>query len=457
MTELYFTHTDPNGVTSSLDCNERINSILMRGYVPASADNQADLLTEQFDLQLRGATAGAIMARIQEINRFFLLAREQKDLPNPVYLWYSPAAGIAAKRSRVVNGRVILGGNVSAGLKDRRLVITVAIERKPYWEGELIQIPLTNPNGTNVTSGLRVYNANDLAGTAPNKRANYADIAAGVIQGDLPAPLKVSAKNLYVNYGDNRDYLGWLWIALGHRNPFSLKHKVEGEDCNPLIGTKVARAESSGGYYLRTDTILPSSGYTTIFSYPFTGADLSAYAGQRMRIFLRVDWNGPIPAFVQLRIRFDEFGWTSDWHSPNATLALGVMELFDIRIPPNLESVGNLSGITMHIDVRTTGFQTFITLDDIMLLPTDGFCEFNSSIPANWQGVIDGIEGLAYKADAVGANRAGLNYLVNSGLDVMPGKAHRLYFLQHLIYGGSWTIDQVISVTAAYRPRWSSL
>ncbi len=380
---------------------------------------------------------------------------------NKVYLEVDTGNGVW-KRSEITGGELRIATEHYDRLKRDFVPYELYINRKPYWEGAEAAIPLSNLNGSNNTTGLNVYNANDLAGSSPNRRCNYADIASGVIAGDMPAPLKLTGKNLFAAYGNNNDNLGVVWIGMGYTNPTTIKHVIEAESTQTGIGVSGSSVSSSacsaGAYW--SFAMHPSSlnTYYTVGAYALSTANLSAFAGQRIRVLPRAAWASGFYSIFQFRLRVNNFSWQSDWVSPDAGYARSIQSLFDVRMPPLLEGLSSLGPATVYLDVRNTSANTItLGLDDILLFPTDGWCEFSSNIPTNSQFVVDGTEDRYYGSDSNGVNRFALREFISNGLEVQPGKAHRLFIAQHTIYGNQWLIGQVISLKASYRPRWGTL
>ena len=83
-------------------------------------------------------------------------------------------------------------------IDNTQMGLTVYIDRDPFWESlTLTNVPLTNGNGTDVTTGIRVYNCGDNATVDTSyKRDNWVTIdGANDIVGDMPAPLEVKYYN----------------------------------------------------------------------------------------------------------------------------------------------------------------------------------------------------------------------------------------------------------------------
>lgn len=387
-----------------------------------------------------------------------LAAQSQRNRTvSKVYLEVDTGNGVW-KRTEITGGELRADTQHYDRLTRNHVPFELYISRKPWWEGAEVAIPLGNLNGTNNTTGLNVYNANDFAGTSPNRQCNFADIAAGVIVGDMPTPVKLTAINKTAIRGDSRDDLGWLWIGMGHTNPGTVQASYEAESfvAGTSSGTAITAAGVSGGAYWRYSVPpLAGNAYQSVGGYDLTAAQISAFAGQRVRMILRSI--AAMPPAIQIRLRFGNTGWQTDWVSSREGFGLGAHEMFDIRMPPVLEGLPNLGASRLYIDIRNTSTAYTVDLDDFHLIPTDGWCEFQTAVPTNAQVVIDGTEDRAYSADSLGNNRAMLMHYINSGLNLQPGKAHRFYFIQHFNLAYQWDIRQVISVMASYRPRWATL
>lgn len=212
-------------------------------YTPSSAPADQETVTERWEVFVEGSTLDLLVAAIHAINRAFELARQQQkdSFLDRVYLNFQPKDLTDSQRSQIVDGRVeYYDETLKWGWANKGFDVRLVITRKNYWEGDLTMIPLSNSNGTDVTTGLNVYNCNDGDGSTPNVRENYADIDGADIEGDLPAPVKLS-----ITAGATA-FQNLLLVLCNADDPTDLIHTAE---CEDGVGTTGADATCSDGYY----------------------------------------------------------------------------------------------------------------------------------------------------------------------------------------------------------------
>lgn len=442
------------------DLNDRVECVLLNEFIP-NAPTENKTVTDQCQVQLRGVAG---RAKIQTLNRLFQTAREHPHSGLGVYLCFAISQTEPVYQSRLVDGKIDIDKGYSQGYKTGKLNMTIAFEHDPYWEGPEEIIPLSNPNGTNVMTGLKVFSCNDLIGTQPNKRCNYVDIPAGAINGEIPAPIKLIIKNTTNSSGNNHDCINFVWIGENFTNPGTAKWHFEGEAASSGEGSNVSWSLASGGAYRSGSIpagIYSSAVYTTLGTWPLSAADLSAYAGQRVKLILATSVNASASSFDLLfQVAVGEF--ESDWVAPNRNYSLGLIELFDFRLPSYLEGVQDLKDQVLSLRARNTRDDqvTAWGIDFFALFPADGWiwaAGVGDSLITNHNLVLDGSRHLNYVADPTSKGKVGLHLAVGDSLSLHPGKAHRFYFLFHNNYSFEFWPNMNAVVSASYRPRRRSI
>jgi hypothetical protein len=443
---------EDGGTGVSIDLNDRVECVLLNEFIPSTPTDESGTVTDQCQVQLRGVSGRLTAA---EINRMLQFAREKPAGGQAVFLNFAVHENEVVYRTRVVDGTISIEQGYSKGYKTGRLVITVAFEHLPFWEGPEETIPLSNLNGTNVSNGLRVYGCNDLVGVSPNRRCSYADIAANLIKGELPTPIKLVVQN-----NGNTSYLGWVTVGENFTNPSNAKWQFEGESGTGGSGTIFNDIDCSAGAYLKGTLaagVTPPSSYFVVGNWPLSAADLSAYAGQRIR-FLLVPMGVYAAADAQNLYQISIGTYKSEWVKASSDTAISYFELFDFRLPNFLEGVPSLGPSSIQLRVRNTKtYQSYWSVDYFVLLPSDGWISVGTYLADNEVLVIDGPNNRLYQASADDTNKAGIYYSTGNSLILKPGKAHRLYFL---LYGEgvySTDIDLRGLAWASYRPRRASL
>ena len=414
-------------------------------YVPQSPKlddmGRFQPVSESIELMLYGANVAAVQSaqRALETMRMTVRARRVSGVGPRVFLQYQPIGGVLG-RSEVREMEVRLGRNAMTAYGQAKLPVTLLVERVPWWEESRVQIPLSNGNGANNTSGLTVWMRDD----ATAGQDNWADIGAGVVGGVLPAPLEIWMRNLS---GGARAYDNF-YIANNTFAP-TLPHFIEGENYTSGGGTVVAGSAYSNGNYLRL------TGTNIYATWTLPASLLAATAGRYMRIMARFASYTTTPqVYVRAEIH-DYYGVVTLARTPYE-VALGpedgnIADLGLLPLPPGGYSNAWAQN-TLALFFRCASPAT-VELDYLQLTPADELCwrwleQRGMSVAANDWIVDDGIEGLQYLIEG-GANHP-IFTEHTPPLHVFPGVAQRMLFLHD---GPDTSANWKLSVKAFYRPR----
>ena len=191
--------------SSSLDLNDGIaeasaTNYWLENYTPQPGPEDAPTVTEDALIYVKGTSASdmrtnlnALSAFIQRVN----LWKAHGDSVDRVYLHFAPDGVTAgnARRSQVYKIEQKYEENwIDVPWRSEYLMaVTLTITRDNWGEAATeVTLPLTNTNGTDVTTGLKFYNCNDGSGSAPNDRCGYIHINDEDVIGDLPAGCKIT-------------------------------------------------------------------------------------------------------------------------------------------------------------------------------------------------------------------------------------------------------------------------
>lgn len=425
--------------------NDRVSFFMHQGYYPSvigiATDAEEKTLTETVTVQLRGA----ISPNIQSLNRLFEQARRNDPAEDKVYIEYKIAEDEDAWRSRIRDGIVEVMPSVAQDWKRKRVVVDISFERDAWWEGPEQVLPIGNANGGDVA---RVFNANDGAGSAPNKRINAAHITGNMILGDMPTPVTLEIENLY-----NKS-LGGLWIGLNNTRPNWLSGwSFEAESATGIEPYPVAGA--SGGAIARGQMSFGQA--ATILSWDIPDTLISMMRGQRLRMLLRPHFTGAYPNFkYKLRIMAGpaQGVYETDWIRETEAYARHWLDMFDLRMPPWLEGETDLRELTLELMAAPTEAGTWTwAFDDVMLFAQDSFATVDCDVAPGGKVVISGDKGWA-ETDT--GKKYGLRKMVGS-LMLKPMRYHLFYFAMHGRNLNQAPIDFLVGVTGKYRPRRRSL
>lgn len=429
-------------------------------YKPDTPDEGAEEISETAVIQVTGATLAALQANLKAIQTALEHARLFQDGKTylPVYVQFQGSGESLLWQSEVLAGRVVLPDTaLQADWANLELEVAVIWTRRAIWEAaSWIAVPLTNGNGTNQTGGLNIYNCNDGSGSSPNKRNNYATIAAADVLGDLPGPVKLQfavpaeVKNIYIGLQANLNGTGLV-------QPWA---EAEDFTFSPTYGTETADADYSGGNYLsyhHLDT-LPTHRSTISLL-----ANLSAYSGSAYRFFVR--WNDALTgnplAANSLRSRFSvaDGAWDMQNTSEVYNGAKLLEPIGDLFLPPSrlwLPS-GTLKSFLLSFSFYSE-LELLIALDCFFWLPLDSYIQLGSdqlywTTPDAYNPLLTYAEGLDKKLYATYLDGSSpVNYfdrVYGAGLFLYPGVDQRMHFL----FGDDTPITATTSVQCWYKPR----
>jgi hypothetical protein len=390
-------------------------------------------------------TTGSASERtdIASINRLFEQARRYQLLRigSAVYVEYKPSASDAAYyRSEVKDGSIVIGNAQRA---------SIIWTRRPYWEGPETQIPLTNESATANTSGLTVYNHDDLTAN----HDNYAGIVAADVIGDLPAPPRIEITN---NYNSATD-AGQVYIAHNVNSPPLVFDQIlEGEEGTG--GTNTSDANSSGGYYKALSWAATTE--TDLLTWQLSAIYLKNCAGNYFRFLMRLQAS---LAYTDLWLRLKILmASTTAWQSELVLARSGhtLQEVATLQLPPYMVGSGESMTDKTYLVLsarRNAGGTHTLDVDFAQLSPMDGWRNLQSiAYNTPYQAILmdDMIRGYTYTDTAGGMFG---NYYTNSSpIMLIPNKAQRLYFL-HEASTGTAPIARTLSIKVYYRPRRSTI
>jgi hypothetical protein len=423
-------------------------------YNQAASDLSAETVSESIQVVLEGSGADKI-AELRSIELMLTRAQQRQDLDllgERVYLEWDLEDNGDWYRSEVLSGRIERGEAPRHLYTDGAATsVGVIYTRRNYFEAAVeTAIPLTNPNGTNVTSGLTLYNCNDLAGTAPNKRANYADIGADVIDGTLPAPAHIEITNLY----NNVLVPDRLYVAL-NRNSWA-----GGVAANHwLEAAGYSAADASGGSYNQV-TINTVTYESVIQSWAISAAEAARLGGNYVHALVR------LYSLQDARlVKFNVGLVIGTQRALGPSIRMGddrlIQDLGVIRIPPAWANPSDAFGGFSFFFYGTalTAGDKKIYYDYIMLAPVDGYRIYRPPLSMGLalnETLVDNADNPAPYIRASGVF-ARPWVALGEPLMLYPGQAQRILCLQEAGGGTDAKPDRNISLRAWYRPRRRSL
>jgi len=433
-------------------------NMFLSSYIPQISRDGSPV--EEFAVV--GFTGGLTTARanVQIINRLFVEAAnwQRNKSGKKVYVEFDPDTSGAAYRSLLYGGAVemtddLLGNQWGSGT----LELNVGWLRQPFWEGALMQIPLTSFSSTSTTDFAAINNRNDASG------GNWANISSSDVIGDLPAPLKIQMVNSTTDSNQADEIYIWHNV---YSNPFSFAHFLEGESSSDAASSTSATA-NAGAYgtfsWATTDE-------TRLGRWTFPSSDLADAAGGRFGVLAR--WPAAFPyTDCWLRLTLKTIATESNlWEgnlsliAPTTDIQQKELTLLDtLRLPPYLEGQTALRSVALILYGSRSSTNNDIDLDYLQLSPISGdsgwkhFVSVGRGVAAGESFVHDGTEqpNQNYRQDT---NSKWIAEFTGSGGPILliPNTNQRLIF-NTADYLGAAKITQNWSVKLWYRPRRSSL
>ncbi|MFZ3150253.1 MAG: hypothetical protein WA116_01060 [Anaerolineaceae bacterium] len=436
--------------------------ILLDGFYPETATDQSKNVTDQFSLAVRSSN---LSGKIEAINRVLAHARLYPSGDHGVYLFFGMTEADIAWRTRVVDGAVLLEKSLGKLWGQNKANITVALEHLPYWEGEETAVPLTNLNGTNVTTGITVYNCNDNIGTSPNRRCNYVMVNSTYITGDLPTPPRIEFTN---TDGTKIEVPTTLRIGWHVRNSgFTWNYEAENSTYNK--GTVVSTDDTYSNSAYREFTLNGDdhprlTNLIKILSFPLSSGVLAAGASQWYKVLIYL--NDPV-TYNDMRMQVSLY-----WPSGGDTMMLQesqavilkpghqIYEIGALQIPPWMIGVVDPVEIDLVISGWVADTYTF-GVDFVQLFPAAGYRTLTSIANTVFDrgllvddGITDAVWVVHMPINPPGQDDQKIGAYVGLGnrIYLHPNKLQYLYFLQELALGASY-LDIVSTVSIYYRPR----
>lgn len=410
---------------------------------PEAENGDAESIAETLQIYITGSSGSQVQTRQAALERLLLGVRNRaKSGVGPrVFLQLQLDSDASTWRSELFAYALPPKEQALRLWPNNVVSLELSILRAPWWEGALTQIPLTNANGSNNTSGLTIYNHDDSG----SGHDCYTDIAAASVAGSLPAPLKIELTN---TVGSTQNYKQ-IWIANNaFCDPINFAHIIEGES-KATGGSTGSNADSSNSGYA-TITINTQDAHQWDLPASFL-QDTQGYDFHLLARFRSV--NGTV--YLRPAV-YDATGtyalWTGD-ESQVTVLSDAIVDLGVVPLPPGGYATA-YAAQRLYIGMRSAS-SVVVQTDFLGFWPANTFRRIRllSTIANNATITDDGPEGRGYTV----ASAVQTPNVATSGMPLMvwPNQNQRLLFLWSL--GDlSAPITQTFTVKAWYRPRRAS-
>lgn len=403
-------------------------------------------IAETMQVIISGSNTAQVQSRLGVLNRMLAAARQRTrwGLGPRVYLQLRIDGESDTWRSELLDAAPPEPQEDSLRLwPNMATVFNLHLRRVSFWEAvTLVQVPLSNANGTNNTSGLTIVNHDD----ATAGKDNYAQIGVGVIAGDLPTPLQIELTN---TSGAAVQYGQIMMACNAFSDPANLTHVLQAESVLVSGATVASDATCSNGQYT---TVTFTNSYGQVYS--LSSALLRDTQGYDFHLLVRFK-AVTSAAFVRPSI-YDSAGLYPIWVGNEVYLPLispAVADLGVVPLPPG-GYAGISAGLTLRLDWRSAT-TTAVDTDFFALFPAHTYRRLSVLASVNNGGAI---------ADDAPNERAWVNNgageiasvsIQGMPLVVWPGLAQRLYFIWYQANMAA-PINQSFTVKAWCRPRRST-
>ncbi|MHB8132874.1 MAG: hypothetical protein ACYDH1_01510 [Anaerolineaceae bacterium] len=398
---------------------------------------------EQIEVILRGGP-GAIDGWIRKMEALFTRI---KLGDGAAFLWLQSEQRVTPLQSRIISGRMEFLGHGAADMKQGGMGVSVFLLRRNYWIDTTTGIELTNIHGNQVVGGLTVDNQYD----SNNGKNNFVRIAAGEIQGELPAGTKISIKNLDSGRVISNIYMGLdAFYGLGDGEGW-----LEAENGASAVTFAVLldpSANLGSCAKINWSSVLEVEGlYWTL-----TGDTVTRFGGRLVRPVMRLaSLPGADNYWVRWAVKQGVAVEYSAWQQLDAVKLLQALPA--IHIPPR--GLGSLAmdSVRISLMVRRDAVGTHeLKVDFVSLMAVDGFRHYsgvgNGGLAYN-EMLVDSLEDGWVYTQSAGSELSKLTFQsVGKGIWLIPENEQCIRILIDEV-GGGCRVDSRVQLTVYHNAR----
>lgn len=416
---------------------------IMQNFSPKTPNDGDTSIIDTIETTFYSATTNGLRGMKRDIELQFEAARRRAKSKNGIktYLIFKYNGDTTEYRTEIINGKVEIIENSLHESTTGFMKVRVYVEHVPFWEGTRTQLTLTNPNGTNNTSGLTIKNCTDSG------RANYVSIDYNEVTGSLWTPIELEIKNLTAARQIKNVY---AYVDNDNTGSINFVPQLEGEAGTASGSSNVVLTSAYSGNTVKTIPVNTTNSIT----WTLTSAQLQYASGRNFTLLGKFS---PNITGIYASASLSALGTTI---AQTKEVLLGeadkIQNIGTFALPPGGEA-WSLMPLTLTINFRAPSNAT-VLVDFVHFMLSDDKCFFHGVMPAdiwvdiNDKIIIDLIEEDIY-LDSVVTNigRIPLIYGRGNGFYFSPTQEYKkIYFL---IDGVATSADWNFAIKAFYRPR----
>lgn len=416
---------------------------IMQNFSPKTANDGEKSIVDTIETTFYNSLFSQLKSIKRNIELQFETARRRTKTRNGIktYLTFKYNGDFVEYRTEIYDGKIeIIEGSLHESTTGF-MRVRVHIEHAPYWEGDRIQLSLTNANGGNNTSGLTVSNCKDAG------RTNFVQIDYDEVSGSMWTPVELEIKNIVA-----ARELKNIFMYVDNNNVGSINFtpQIEGEAGTASGSSNTVVSNIYSGNTVKTVPVNTTNSIT----WTLSSTQLQYASGRNFTLFGRFI---PSIAEVYTSVSLSAMGATIvQTREVLLSDSQKMQNLGTFALPPGGEAWA-LMPLTLTVNFRAAATATvlvdfvhFMLSDDKcfahLVMPADIFIDVNDKI------IVDLIEDDIY-LDSVVTNigRIPLVYKRGNGIYFSPTQEYKkIYFL---FDGVATSADWSFSIKAFYRPR----
>ena len=417
----------------------------LTGCLRQSPQRASDLrCSETFELRLEGSPT-ALDEWISHMEQLLSCAHSRL---HPLQLVMQPDDRGAEWFSRVLEGKLEMLGHLSADRDRGRLSLRLTLLREDFWQGDLQAVPLSNANGSQVASGLLLYNHCD----GDTGHQNWAAIGGTDVAGDLPAPAE-----LWISNQDDAGQRSGN-IYAGHSFQVDcdqVQALLEAENAtSPQTSSVISAADCSGGSYRQVSW--NGVDEVCLLSWSISASEAAYRQGLPFRPLVRF---AQAPEYNDLWLNWsvryagEVVSSLSQLAKANQALQL----LAAVYLPPvPLGEDAVCEALTLELHARRmSGASQTLKIDFACLMPLDGWRQFQplgGQALADHERLVDeSSEDLLYTENLTSLRRKVTHTKTGTGVWLRPGYNQWIFLLSG--NGASAPVSDRLRLQVVYRPR----